>query len=216
MGDNGKAYRTCTADIQKRMRELAAAADMITPNVTEAAMLTGGGFTFEPLTRSAARSLLSRLSELGPRSVVVTGAELATGELANLGYDREGGSYWYVPCDYVPVSSPAARYIRLGAHRRAAGRSQPANSHEPGGRLCGAGGKDNLQLRQRPTLWRYAGERAAQPFPKRRYRQLQDTVRETMATLIFNSRAGLQVAVWRRPGRNAYSFSRRGRRLSAR
>ncbi len=106
MGDNGKAYRTCTADIQKRMRELAAAADMITPNVTEAAMLTGGGFTFEPLTRSAARSLLSRLSELGPRSVVVTCAELATGELANLGYDREGGSYWYVPCDYVPVSYP--------------------------------------------------------------------------------------------------------------
>ena len=106
MGDNGKPYRTCTAEIQKKMHMLASAADIITPNLTEAAMLTGGGFSFSPLTRSDARSLLSRLSEMGPRAVVVTGAELATGELANLGYDKDTGSFWYVPCDYVPVSYP--------------------------------------------------------------------------------------------------------------
>ena len=31
---------------------------------------------------------------------------MATGEMANVGYDKENGSFWYVGCDYVPVSYP--------------------------------------------------------------------------------------------------------------
>lgn len=106
MGDNGKAYKTCTPDLRLRMRELVAAADLITPNMTEAAMLLGEDFSASPLTRSGARSLLLRLSKLGPKSVVITGAELAAGELANIGFDGETGAFWFVPCDYVPVSYP--------------------------------------------------------------------------------------------------------------
>ncbi len=106
MGDNGKPYRTCTPEMQSRMAELAAVADVITPNLTEAAILLKKGYSYEPLTHAAARSLLVKLAELGPNCVVVTGAELATGEIANLGYDRGNGSFWFVPCDYVPVSYP--------------------------------------------------------------------------------------------------------------
>ena len=106
MGDNGRPYRTCTPELRRRMSELAAAADIITPNITEAAMLLEESYPAAPLTRSEAKSMLLRLSHMGPKRVVITGAELAQGGLASLGYDGENGSFWYVPCEYIPVHYP--------------------------------------------------------------------------------------------------------------
>ncbi len=106
MGDNGKAYKTCTPNLQKRMKELVAVADVITPNITEAAMLLGESYKTEPFTVTEARSLLLKLRNLGPEKVVVTGVELASGILANIGYDSEHGSFWYSPCEYIPVHYP--------------------------------------------------------------------------------------------------------------
>lgn len=106
MGDHGKPYRTCTPEIRNRMKELVRVADVITPNLTEAAILLGEEYSRRPLTREQAKSMLLRLSEKGPSQVVVTGCELASGEMANIGYDRDHGSFWYVSCDYVPVSYP--------------------------------------------------------------------------------------------------------------
>lgn len=106
MGDNGRPYRTCTPELRRRMSELAAAADIITPNITEAAMLLEESYPAAPLTRSEAKSMLLRLSHMGPKRVVITGAELAQVGLASLGYDGENGSFWYVPCEYIPVHYP--------------------------------------------------------------------------------------------------------------
>ena len=60
----------------------------------------------EGLSRSQAKSLLVRLSELGPNYVVITGAPMASGQIANIGYDRQHNSFWCILCDYVPVSYP--------------------------------------------------------------------------------------------------------------
>jgi len=106
MGDHGKPYRTCTPDMRRRMSELVRVADIITPNLTEVCILLGQDYLFDPLTTSQAKSILARLSELGPRLVVVTGVSLATGILANIGYDRERSAFWRVDCDYVPVAYP--------------------------------------------------------------------------------------------------------------
>ncbi|TCL42641.1 pyridoxamine kinase [Harryflintia acetispora] len=106
MGDHGKAYRTMNADMIRRMGELVAGADVITPNLTEACMLLHEDYRFEPLTRTQAKSMLARLCELGPKYAVITGVQMADGKIANLGFDRERGSYWMVGCDYTPVSYP--------------------------------------------------------------------------------------------------------------
>lgn len=106
MGDNGKAYKTCTKNLRERMRELVAVADVVTPNLTEACMLLGESYKTEPMTVTEARSLLLRLHNLGPKMIVVTGVELASGILANIGYDSEQGSFWYSPCEYIPVHYP--------------------------------------------------------------------------------------------------------------
>ena len=43
---------------------------------------------------------------MGPRYVVITGMQLASGTMTNVGYDRERNAFWMVPCEYVPVSYP--------------------------------------------------------------------------------------------------------------
>lgn len=106
MGDHGKPYRTMDAGMVGRMAELVKSADIITPNLTESYLLLGESYDFSPLPRGKAKSMLARLCEMGPHQAVITGATLLDGGPCNLGYDRERGSYWMVPCDYMPVSYP--------------------------------------------------------------------------------------------------------------
>ena len=102
MADNGKPYKTCTAELRRRMGELAAVADIITPNMTEAAILLGEDPTLMPRSSSEMKSILVRLSELGPKTVVITSAYIC-GECCNAGYDREHNKFWKVP--YVQVNA---------------------------------------------------------------------------------------------------------------
>ena len=106
MGDHGKLYHGFTPELVQGIRELATHADVITPNLTEAALLLGEEPNTAPLSLGQARSLLARLSALGPGVVVITGAALTTGEYANLCYDRERGGYWKSVSEYLPVRYP--------------------------------------------------------------------------------------------------------------
>lgn len=108
MGDNGKRYRTYTDELCRRMSELVAAADIITPNLTEASILLKTDYPTAPMTAFAAKSMLVRLSEKGPKIVVITGIDLADGKRCNIGYDRENNSFWKVVCDYVPKHYPGS------------------------------------------------------------------------------------------------------------
>ena len=56
---------------------LAAEADLITPNLTEAALLLGEPFDRIPTTQAGIEAWLQRLSLDGKRSVVITGVSLA-------------------------------------------------------------------------------------------------------------------------------------------
>ena len=102
MADHGKPYKTCTAELRRRMGELAAVADMITPNMTEAAILLGEDPVLMPRSSSEMKSILVRLSEMGPKTVVITSAYIC-GEYCNAGYDREHNKFWKVP--YVQVNA---------------------------------------------------------------------------------------------------------------
>ncbi len=106
MGDHGKAYKSCDEKLRTRMKELVGVADLITPNITEAYFLLGESYDDRPVTSLMAKSMLSRLSEMGPKFVVITGVQMASGYVANLGYDRENNRFWQIKCSYVPVSYP--------------------------------------------------------------------------------------------------------------
>ena len=79
MGDHGKVYRTYTPEMCRLMGELAAQADLITPNATEAAILLEEDYANVPTTQAGMESWLARLSLDGRRSVVITGVSFAPG-----------------------------------------------------------------------------------------------------------------------------------------
>lgn len=102
MADHGKPYKTCTPELRKRMKELAAAADIITPNMTEALILLGEEPDLMPRSSSEIKSLLVRLSEMGPKTVVITSV-YSGGACFNAGFDRDNSKFWRVP--YVQVNA---------------------------------------------------------------------------------------------------------------
>lgn len=106
MGDHGRLYHGFTDELVQGIRELASHADVITPNLTEAALLLGEEPIPEPLALGQARSLLARLSAQGAGVVVLTGVTLTTGEYCNICFDRDRGAYWKSVCDYLPVRYP--------------------------------------------------------------------------------------------------------------
>ncbi len=106
MGDNGKRYRTYTDELCKRMSELVSAADIITPNLTEAAILLGEQYPVAPLTVYEVKSYLSKLSAKGPQTVVITSVLMADGKMCNVGYDSQNNAYWRVTCDMIPKHYP--------------------------------------------------------------------------------------------------------------
>lgn len=106
MGDHGKVYKAITPGIIKDMSQLVASADLITPNITESYILTGREYSTRSFTVQELRSTLSRLAELGPKNVVMTGVPMADGTMINAGYDKTRSKYWKVVCKYLPVSYP--------------------------------------------------------------------------------------------------------------
>ena len=75
------------------MTRLAELADVIVPNLTEAAVLLGEDHSFGALTHDEAgyRSVVERLSRNGTRSVVLTGVMLHKGEIGACVFDRASG-----------------------------------------------------------------------------------------------------------------------------
>lgn len=106
MGDGGKRYRTYTDKLCKRMGELVRAADVITPNLTEASILLDSDYPSMPLTVGEAKQYLVKLSQKGPDTVVITGVMLAGGDVCNIGYDKKHNAFWRVPYETIPRSYP--------------------------------------------------------------------------------------------------------------
>jgi pyridoxine kinase len=96
LGDNGKKYNSVSDSQAEGMRLLCAHADLITPNGTEACLLTGR--EYDP---SAAGECAKMLAENGC-SVLVTGAEAADGRPAMAGVDAKAGGAFEIPYNRVP------------------------------------------------------------------------------------------------------------------
>ena len=106
MGDHGKAYRTYPPAMCRRMKELAALADVITPNQTEAALLLDEDYAGRPRDRDGIRRWLERLSLGGKRSVVITGVSLARGETGAGYLDRTTGRAGFAVTRQEPAQFP--------------------------------------------------------------------------------------------------------------
>lgn len=72
MADHGKLYSGFTPTFPEKMKELCRRADIITPNVTEACLLTHTPYS-EFQNEADIRALLEKLLKLGPHTAIITG-----------------------------------------------------------------------------------------------------------------------------------------------
>lgn len=91
MGDNGKLYRTYTEEMASGMARLCRLADVIVPNMTEAAHLLGIEYTEPPYDRQAVKEILHGLCALGAKKAVLTGVSFNGEELGAACYDSTTG-----------------------------------------------------------------------------------------------------------------------------
>ncbi len=98
MGDDGVLYSTYTPELMRGMKRLAARAQLLTPNLTEACFLTDTPWhdtatLSEADAFSFAEELLTRLERICNGRIVITGIGLSDGTLANIGRDLDGSRF---------------------------------------------------------------------------------------------------------------------------
>ena len=152
-GDHGKPYRTYTPELCGRMRDLAAQADVITPNLTEAALLLEEDYADLPRDEEGLRVWLERLSLDGRRSVVLTGVSLRPGHRRGLlrpGHRAHPFCYGQAGAGPVPRNRRSSfASVVLGAMLRGSRWRQ-----RPSGRRSLSSGAQPTPWRWAPRFWR--------------------------------------------------------------
>jgi len=107
MADDGETYGPFGPDMVKAMQQLVAKADLICPNLTEAALLLGKPYQ-KFLQASSIKDYLKELSDMGPQRVLITSVqdENSPGISTVAAYDRDDGRFWKVDCSYIPAHYP--------------------------------------------------------------------------------------------------------------
>lgn len=81
MADSGRMYTTFDEFFAEEMAKLCGKADIIVPNLTEAAFLLGEEYFEPPYSKEYIEGLLERLSALGPQKIVLTGVSFSEDEI---------------------------------------------------------------------------------------------------------------------------------------
>lgn len=89
MGDDGKIYATYTPELCEKMKRLAGRAYVVTPNTTEASILSGTEYRGDDITKAEARRMAEIICAGGAENVVITGIKRG-GRAINYVYGSEG------------------------------------------------------------------------------------------------------------------------------
>lgn len=97
MADNGKLYSGFNETLPPKMRTLLKNADIITPNLTEACLLTETEFS-PSMNNKAMKDVCRKLLSLGPKAVAVTGVLDGGGLISDVFFD--GADFEVFPRKY--------------------------------------------------------------------------------------------------------------------
>ena len=102
MGDHGRVYQTYTPAMCAGTARLAELADVITPNLTEAALLLDRPYDALPEDEAGLLEITRQLSGDGRRSVVLTGASADPDLTGAACFDAATGRTWMIQTRRVP------------------------------------------------------------------------------------------------------------------
>ncbi len=86
MGDYGKLYPSYSPVLAKKMSSLVKFADILTPNLTEACILTNTDYRPD-INEAELQEICKKLSEMGPEKIVISGLERGD-DLENFIYEK--------------------------------------------------------------------------------------------------------------------------------
>lgn len=96
MADNGQMYALFDRQFAGEMSKLCKKADIIVPNMTEAAFLLGREYEEGPYTKDYIEDILKDLADLGPKKIVLTGVWFDENHLGAACYDAKTGKADYL------------------------------------------------------------------------------------------------------------------------
>lgn len=102
MADNGQLYKGFESDFPKEMRKLCRKANVITPNITEAALMLNMPYNNGPLDETYVETILSALHAMTGGSVVLTGVYFDERRVGAATFD--GSRIDYAFSERVPAS----------------------------------------------------------------------------------------------------------------
>ncbi|EGW41064.1 pyridoxamine kinase [Desulfosporosinus sp. OT] len=101
MADNGVLYSIYSPEMAKGMTKLCAKADIIVPNLTEAAFLLDEGYIGESYSQEYIETLLKKLAALGAKQVVLTGVSFEKDKLGAAAFNSDTGKVSYAFNDRI-------------------------------------------------------------------------------------------------------------------
>lgn len=102
MGDNGQFYQGFDQAYAQNIRRLCQKADVITPNLTEAAFLTDTAYLGDSYEPAQIENLLRQLSDLGPQITVLTGVSFEKDKIGLALYQKKADKIVYVMAKRYP------------------------------------------------------------------------------------------------------------------
>ena len=101
MADKGKLYPVYSPEMAKGMTKLCKKADVIVPNLTEAAFMLDEEYVGELYDKEYIEATLKKLAGINSGDVVLTGVSFEKGKLGAASFESETGNISYCFCDYV-------------------------------------------------------------------------------------------------------------------
>ncbi len=95
MADNGQMYALFDQEFAKGMASLCGKADIIIPNITEACFMVGEKYLEPPYTNEYIEKLLTKLADLGPEKIVLTGVDFDGENLGAAAFAKTTGNIDY-------------------------------------------------------------------------------------------------------------------------
>lgn len=89
MADKGVLYSVYSSEMVRGMKKLCSVADIIIPNLTEAAFMLNEQYIGENYSREYIETMLKKLTSLGAKKVVLTGISFEKDKLGAAAYDSD-------------------------------------------------------------------------------------------------------------------------------
>ena len=119
---------TLDQDYVNAMRQYCARAQILLPNLTEAALLTDTPYPASGYDRAYIEDMLKRLCDSGAGIAVLTGVSLSPGRIGAAAYCRADGQFCYCDSEFIPGCWHGAGDVFASALLGACLWGQPANA----------------------------------------------------------------------------------------